>query len=147
MFSWSCSLSSCDLSHIGLMGSCHNYIALLGMKAGHCTPSISLPSSLSHTQSPHFFSRMLTGLLQTLCDKMGTLQKSKACVLTKCPADLCKAVFLDELSLLLSLLQLIVIVSMYEYTICRHIMSNLLFLTGQTEIKVIFVATTDLLWV
>lgn len=76
MFSWSCSLSSCDLSHIELMGSCHNYTTLLDMKAGHC---ISPPLSLSRTQPPIFFFQMLTAQLQTLCDKLRTLQKSKAC--------------------------------------------------------------------
>lgn len=53
MLSWSCSLSCCDLSHVELMGSCHNFTTLLDMKAGHCTPP------LAHTPShnPFIFSK------------------------------------------------------------------------------------------
>lgn len=60
MFSWSCSLSSCDLSHVELMGSCHNYTTLLDMKVGHCNPPSCLHTHLHthhHNIQYFFFSR------------------------------------------------------------------------------------------
>lgn len=92
------------------MAGCHNYTTLLDMKAGHHIPSplpslcLSLSHSHPHSQPPHFSPQMLTGQLQTLCDKLRTLQKSKACRVTQWPTDCGKAVSprLDGLHFLFS---------------------------------------------
>lgn len=76
MFSRSCSLSSCDLSHIQLMGSCHNYTTLLDMKAGHCPPTPT-PLSHTHTQTTPSFFQTLTGQLQTCVISWGHCRNEK----------------------------------------------------------------------
>lgn len=51
MFSWSCSLSFCDLYYIELMCSCHVYSILLDMKARLCPLSPFLMHMFLHTNT------------------------------------------------------------------------------------------------
>lgn len=57
MFSWGCSLSCCDLSHVELMGSCHKSATLSEMKAER--------SAHTHTRA-HTHIRALTQSLSFL---------------------------------------------------------------------------------
>lgn len=87
MFSWGCSLSCCDLSHVELMGSCHKSATLSEMKAersahththAHTIPFFSFSFFLSHPKCWQDGSRLWSDTSRP---------ESKACGVTESSAE------------------------------------------------------------